>query len=538
MTLPLVRLSLMAALSRVLMALALSLSGVGVAGSGTKSTDMPCSCDTTSEPLSSPEAGWDADYIPGTGWIPDMAVNQAGTFFRYGHRLLFLDGVHSGAWRGLNRSWRYGGLTPALVLGSAHLLIGATGSLGEVGTLLAKLHILNTWYWQARNIYNNGQHGGKSYLAGQFIGGIESHYRSRQGAPVVNLGGELTLGLALAGALMRSGKRWLGNRIVDAVTIRPPRCLEDQAFIDIQKQGHMAGSVTGGIAGSVSLRIHRVPRVLRRYPVEAVSEGCESWWQLLESMDRLRIDRLTIKPDANGSWLQVVFVDQQGSEQPGSIMLDAQFGDRHVPWLEHQLAAHYSRFDVSEFRSLLHPAVIDQVAAALGCMKALEGDAEQQCVGGSLYRDSDYDRERELVWSPVENTVAMTTWAQLRPGALVLYLGEQGSLPRMIWEDSGWRDGGGPVLSLSGGRKTTGVISQYWLTEKTGYVFLSQLDYLVRYLPHMMARQSFGRMIPAGHLSNAPDGLQSVDKRMDDYAPGWLSNSLSVAALMRRLLGR
>ena len=498
------------------------------------------------EPASRLEMGWEVKPQEGR-WSPDYASNRSGTFIRLWGRFFLLEGMREERWKSLGNTFTFGGVLPATALTSIYMMLYGANALGlmSAGNRLATslsyagygvgtAAMLYTWAWQLKNIVSNGVPSGFWYLGAHFAGGLESHQQGMQSYREsvrrrvraeprdLNTDSLMVPAALLIGWLLDNTRGLVTSRMVNSLDIQLPPCLADQVFMDIQG----SDSETGG----VTLRVHRIPKALRDEQREQYPQGCSAFRNLIKVMDRDRIDRLTIKPSldvANTSML-VEFLDHR-QEFPGKLFLTVQDHSESSVWLEDVLASGISRRDVEKFRSTLHPDYLDMITQALSCYRDLpKGEAIAQCAQGTLHRTN--SKERRLNWMANQRP-SVTTWVHEKPNKTIFYF----NLPTYETSSLSWQDAyGGPYLELRDGSDTeVSQITHYRFSERVSYALTGELDYLVRYLPHML----LGRVVIPGmqlvfnsnsDTLNGIPGMSDIEAMSVRYAPGWLTNLYSI----------
>ena len=511
-----------------------------------------------SEPSTRFDMGWEVGTPAGGNWLPDVASNRSGTFLRKWNRIFLLESMSEDSWNSLRNSFHYGGLLPATSLATVYMTLFGANALGLMasnnflarwlsyaGYGIGTAGMVYTWGWQLKNAYYNGWSSGYWYLGTHFLGGLESHQQgiqsyqrarrqSRTSVPVrpFNVESALVPPTLLAAWFVDKSRRLFSGQIVSAVDIRPPACLADQVFMDIMENDSAMGGTT--------LRMHRIPRALRDEKRDHISAGCKPWRDLLKTMDRDRIDRLTIKPrtKVSGTYLYVGFLDHR-STLSGLLKIKIGPPTDQQPWVEQLLTDGFSRREADNFRSTLHPAYMGVIQQVLDCYKSLpDGESIATCEHGTLHNTS--TKERIFSWEAKHEPEA-TSWIYEVPGKTIFYYGyPHHHAPYITWSDSY----SGPYLELQDGTPSEEPkISQYRFSERVSYALTGELDYLARHLPHMiLGRAAIPGMKAlfesAGSTSNNVPSMNSIEDMSVRYAPGWLTNIYSVFQPVSSYLSR
>ena len=496
------------------------------------------SMDEDREPVFRVDIGWEVGTPAGGGWLPDYASNLSGTFLRSGDRLFFFEGLSEESWQSLKNSFYYGGVLSAGALTATYMALIGVDALGlmvpeqypqYLGYSVGLVSKLYAWSWQLKNIYTNGYASGRWYLGAHFLGGLDS-YRGPESRRDQYIHDRLHILVSMMSAWVVDNARGvMSKRMISTADIKMPACLADQMFVDIVEQDSVSGDAT--------LRIHRVPRVLRGEKRDHYPSGCTSWRKLLKTMDRDRIDRLIIKPRLhNGKAELLVEFSDHRRRTTGQLQMKLNSKNEKTPWVEHFLAEDFSRRDADELRTVLHPAYITMIRQALDCYTSLPDDGDvATCKQGTLYQvDSG---GRHLNWT-TSTPSEVTSWSQETSGKTLFYFDyPQFETPYLSWEDSY----GGPSLELhDGSGSEPSLISQYRFSERVSHALSGELDYLMRYIPHTLIGYYFipgiknlfnssyslvGRRIP---FKTSPD-MDDIESMCLEYTPGWLNNVETVA---------
>ena len=496
------------------------------------------SVDENREPLSRFDRGWSVDVPAGGGWLPDYASNLSGTFLRKSDRIFFFEGLGEDTWQSLETSFHYGGVLPVGALAAMYVILLTANTLGRVkpseplqylGFSVSLVGMLSTWMWQLKSLYYHGLSSGLWNVGAHFIGGLSSYQRGvnrRAGSDHSNISANHALVLAsvLSAWAVENTSGAASGKMMSSVDIQLPACLAEQVFVSIVAEDSVSGGAT--------LRMHRIPRALRSEKRDHYPAGCQAWRKLLKVMDRDRIDRLIIKPRSNPdgtSDLEIDFSDHRSST-PAKLRINVTSQQGKAPWIEHFLTEGFSRSDVDELHSVLQPAYIAMMWQALDCYSSLtDNDVVAVCRDGTLHQTD--TGTRRLSWitnAPPE----ATSWVQDKQGKTILYF----NLPQFETPYLSWVDGYiGPSLELHDGSSSElSLISQYRFSERTSYALSGELDYMVRYIPHMLLGQvaipgmksfiSFGSNLSGKIPPKTSSGMDDIEDMSVKYAPGWLNN--------------
>ncbi|MTI13214.1 hypothetical protein [Sansalvadorimonas verongulae] len=512
----------------------------------------------------------------------NWASNKAGVFLRVGDHIIFFEGIGDGHLKSsLTSNLFYGGVLPAVGLMGMHAFLrmyaGANGgipyALGWVTHKISLTGIAWMWLQQANNMYYNGLSSGGLYMASKLAAGVESRYSSPHRP--------FSFSTALPAVLLFS--RWAvngyrkraSNQMLDSLDINPPPCLREKLFMtlyDREREGF-------------EVRLVRVPLNLRKAHKQKVAESCKVWDNLVKVMDRNRIDQLSLKvkvrPVRRGLLQQQLQVDisdyRQRHEKRILIPLDQQYMDEELPWLEQMLIDGETRFGLHDFRTVLHPEYISQISSALNCYARLGShETYLECAQGILHaqheergshvHDVIYDNIRnlayhalggdewiviscsQLAWRPEELPIPRR-WVQVGHEKTFFYFDLPGKkVGHLAWVDSY----AGPALEMRDSAPSVqsserSSVWQYRISRSTSFALNSELNYLARYLPHMIAGRAIipafewflppldgGASLQARDAVDALDGLQDG---MSRYAPSWLANAHEIQQAGRRING-
>ncbi len=504
-----------------------------------------------SESASPGDYGWDLRMPVGSGWLPHVATNRAGTFLRQGDALVLLAGMDHSMWQSLWASLLYGGAVPASLLGASYLVL-LTASvadasaqvnianpllIGASGTSFAVA--INSWFWQLRSLINHGLGSGMPHMLANTLGGVESHYygmRAFQQAQqhntlvqprLVNANHLFVLATVFAAWGGRSLYTSVTGTMLDSLNLSLPDHLLERGFI----------TVAAGGSGP-ELRIHRVPKVLRKEGFEHLRESESVWHSLLKVMDRDRIDQLAIEPmTLRGKLvLHLRFLDSQ-SQHSASVMMETHMPGTDIVWLEQVLTERQARISEANLQSLLHPVYIALVIDALKCLpKVSEQETFHRC-GSSVLLQTGEPGSRQLRWvqSEEERVDLPQLWPSINDDRTLLYFEQplNAHAPFLSWKD-------GPVLALRDGHDPKPQdVHQYHINERSIHILASELDYLARYLPHallgLVVVPALQGMSSGCQLSGETmQALNKLELMARNYAPGWMTNLGTVMGLIRR----
>ncbi len=482
---------------------------------------------TTAEPRSRFDMGWNVDEAPGGNWLPDVVANRTGTFFRKDNHLILLEGINSDQWSSLRTTLKYGGIFPAGTMAITYTwlyaarMVSSLSSLRHLGYSISRAVIIYTWFWQARNLYNNVWSSGYWYLGTKMLAGMESRQNGR--GRNINPG---VFSMPFAMLLARSADglgQMINGGLASSVDIELPPSLADRMFLTLSMQDSEPGAV----------RIHRVPRVLREVVNDKRNhQHSTEWNNLLNTLERSRIDRLTLfhRDDI----LQGRFLDYR-SQTPGVMRIEPEPKDKEeLPvWLESFMTAGGDRRGVESFRSVLHPKGLLQFHKAFECQRTMpEGLRVFSCSGGILHQVSDDAQVYSWVPDPADepqDPAMHRSWVQEENDQSHFYFRlPHRAGPYLSWSNGVIGDSLKLVTENAASELDTGV-TQTRISERAGFALMSELDYLVRWVSHALVGEG---MIPLmqGALGDRSsredplnDGLNHIDEVLSNYAPGWLN---------------
>ncbi len=508
------------------------------------------------EPVTRGDYGWDMNTPVGEGWLPHVATNRTGTFLRRGDALVLLESMDTQLWQSIQASFRFGGIAPASTLGTIYLLLLAAGVTSVAARIevaqpflvaasgVSFLAAINSWFWQLRSLANHGLYAGIPYMLANTAGGVESHYygmRAFQYAQQNNVSVQprlantkhhlIVLATLFAGSLGRTVYTGLTGNMVDSLTLSLPHHLLERGFITL------IASRSGP-----ELRIHRIPKVLRKEGFEDLRESESIWHSLLKVMDRDRIDRLSIQPlvQRGKLVLQLRFLDNQSS-QPATLFVETHMPGIGITWLEQMLTDGNPRVEEHTLQSLLHPTFMQMIITALSCLPKLTEQETFHHCGSNVLLQTGEQGSRQLRWVQSEGQDRVDLpqlWPSKKNDRTLFYFEQplNEHAPFLSWID-------GPALALRDGHDAKAeAISQYHIGEHHSQILASELDYLVRYLPHgvlgLVVMPFVQSLSPACQFTDATaQTLNQLELMTRNYAPGWMTNLGTVIGLMQRVLG-